>query len=100
MENKQIKLEYRRQLLDLLNDYPYPEWYEREDIRKKVERLGTLLSNNKMDECHPLRLGSIQVLTTQHIHDLLELGYTKKHICQAAGISKNEFSKLKIARKE
>lgn len=37
MENKQIKLEYRRHLLDLLNDYPYPEWYERQDIRKKVE---------------------------------------------------------------
>ena len=44
MENKQIKLEYRRHLLDLLNDYPYPEWYERQDIRKKVERIGTLLS--------------------------------------------------------
>ncbi|KAA9176692.1 hypothetical protein F6X86_13645 [Enterococcus durans] len=100
MENKQIKFEYRRQMLDLLNDYPYPEWYERQDIRKKVERLGTLLGNNKMDKCHPLKSGSIQVLTTQHIHDLLELGYTKKHICQAAGISKHEFSKLKITRKE
>lgn len=43
MENKQIKLEYRRHLLDLLNDYPYPEWYERQDIRKKVERIGTLI---------------------------------------------------------
>ncbi|EGP5496617.1 hypothetical protein ACVTYA_13480 [Enterococcus hirae] len=100
MENKQIKLEYRRQLLDLLNKYPYPRWYERQDIRKKVEYLGTLLSNNKMDECHPLKAGSIQVLTIQLLHKLLELGYTKKHICQAAGISKHEFSKLKITRKE
>lgn len=53
-----------------------------------------------MDECHPLKAGSIQVLTIQLLHKLLELGYTKKHICQAAGISKHEFSKLKITRKE
>lgn len=69
-------------------------------MRKKVECIGTLLSKNKMDECHPLESGLIQVLTTQHIHDLLELGYTKKYICQAEGISKHKFSKLKITRKE
>lgn len=67
---------------------------------KKVEYLGTLLSKNKMDECYPLKSGAIQVLTAQHIHNLLELSYTKKHICQAARISKHEFSKSKITRKE
>ncbi len=94
MENKQIKIEYRRQLLDLLNKHPYPEWYERQEIRKKVERFGMLLGNNKMDECHPLTKNSIKILTYNMYRRLIDLGYTRKHICQAAGISKYEIQKI------
>lgn len=53
-----------------------------------------LLGNNKMDECHPLTKNSIKILTYNMYRRLIDLGYTRKHICQAAGISKYEIQKI------